>query len=447
VNAIGSASTARGLARSLSEVLVSGRWDEADLLDRALAVLGRRPRWLAPLIRRILIAFPATEVRPSAARLVHALLSDERFRRVCARRTVTADLRRPPPPVMWPAPGIPPWPVPPIATPEELAGHLEVGPAELEWFADRRGILRRAPDGQLRHYVCRWVPKRGGSARLIASPKPRLKAIQRRILDEILSAIPPHDAAHGFRLGRSIRTFAAPHVGRHVVLKMDLQDFFTTVGASRVAAIFLALGYPDPVARLLTGLCTHAAAADIWSDPMAPAGGRDAWRLRRMYADPHLPQGAPTSPALANLAAYRLDARLSALAASAGATYTRYADDLAFSGGEDFARALGRFPAHVGAVALEEGLAVNPRKTRILRRGVRQQVAGVVVNDRPNVPRDEFDRLKATLHNCAARGPSDQNRDGVPDFRAHLLGRIAHVALLNPERGRRLRAIFDRIAW
>ena len=82
-----------------------------------------------------------------------------------------------------------------------------------------------------------------------------------------------------------------------------------------------------------------------------------------------------------------------------------------------------------------------------MREGVRQRIAGAVVNVRPNVPRDEFDALKATLHNCATLGPAGQDRRGLPDFRAHLLGRIAHVASLNPDRGRRLRAMFDRIRW
>ena len=82
-----------------------------------------------------------------------------------------------------------------------------------------------------------------------------------------------------------------------------------------------------------------------------------------------------------------------------------------------------------------------------MRQGVRQRVAGVVLNERPNVTRDDFDRLKAILHNCATHGPEGQNRGGCADFRAHLAGRVAHVASLNPERGRKLRSVFDRIAW
>jgi hypothetical protein len=139
--------------------------------------------------------------------------------------------------------------------------------------------------------------------------------------------------------------------------------------------------------------------------------------------------------------------RLSALAAAAGAAYTRYADDLAFSGDAAFERAARRFAIHVGAVALEEGFEINTRKTRVMRRGHRQRVAGVVVNERPNVTRTEFDVLKATLHNCVRHGTANQNREAHADFRAHLLGRISHVSAIHPERGRKLRALFDQIAW
>ena len=79
--------------------------------------------------------------------------------------------------------------------------------------------------------------------------------------------------------------------------------------------------------------------------------------------------------------------------------------------------------------------------------GMRQQLAGVVVNMHPNVRRDEFDRLKAILTNCVRHGPASQNRDKHTDFRAHLAGRVAHVVAMNAERGQKLRAIFDRILW
>ena len=156
-----------------------------------------------------------------------------------------------------------------------------------------------------------------------------------------------------------------------------------------------------------------------------------------------MPQGAPTSPALANACAYRADCRLAGLAESAGLDYTRYADDLAFSGD----RISSTFAAHAVAILMEEGFDVNHRKTRIMRQGVRQCLAGLVTNQRLNVAREDFDQLKATLTNCVRHGPVSQNRHGHPQFRLHLEGRIAFVSSLNRAKGQRLRRIFEQIEW
>ncbi|MDR3633161.1 MAG: reverse transcriptase family protein [Isosphaeraceae bacterium] len=438
----------RHLARALAAVFVAGPWQLDALVDRGGKLLGRRGRWLRPLVRRMLAAH-GSGGRPPARRVAAFLLADGGLGRACGGE-------KPPslagglwlPPVMNPAPGPPStWTVPPILTPGELAERLGLTPAELDWFADRRLREPRLPDGPLRHYRYRWQAKRLGSARLVESPKPRLKAVQRRLLHELFDLIPPHDAAHGFRAGRSVRTFVAPHVGQHVVIKMDLRDFFPTITDARVTALLLTAGYPEAVARLLSGLCTNSVPAEVWDDPASPARGSEGWRLRRLYQQPHLPQGAPTSPALANLCAFRVDRRLSGLARAAGAHYTRYADDLVFSGGPEFARSVARFPIHVAAIALEEGFTVQTRKTRIMRRSVRQRVAGVVVNDRPNIARAEYDALKALLFNCVRHGPGGQDRIGHADFRAHLAGRIAYVSALHPSRGQRLSALFERIVW
>jgi hypothetical protein len=101
----------------------------------------------------------------------------------------------------------------------------------------------------------------------------------------------------------------------------------------------------------------------------------------------------------------------------------------------------------VAKIAIEEGFAVNHRKTRGMHRGDRQVLTGIVVNEKPNVPREDFDRLKAVLTNCVRAGPASQNRAGVRDFETHLAGRVAHVASLNRERGRKLAEILDRVDW
>ncbi len=349
---------------------------------------------------------------------------------------------------MFPAPGPPAsWNLPTFTTPSALAEWLGLQPSELDWLADSQSRGRRVASGPLTHYLYRWQAKASGSARLIEAPKARLKAIQRKLLDEILDHIPPHEAAHGFRAGRSIRSYVEPHIGQHVVLKLDLRDFFATVGFAHVLAIFLTAGYPELVAQALTGLCTNAVPYRIWHDSASPLVGPERWRGWQLFRDAHLPQGAPTSPALANLCLYRLDCRLAGYAQSAGASYTRYADDLAFSGDQEFARSVARFHIHVCALAKEEGFTVNTRKSRVMRQGVRQRVAGVVINEVPNLARNDYDVLKATLHNCVRFGPQDQNRHGHADFRGHLAGRVAYVTTLNPAKGLRLRQIFEQIAW
>jgi hypothetical protein len=441
----------RRLAVALAEAMVAGPWREEDLVERGAHAIGRRWRALRPLARRVLGAFEG--FRPPAARLAEFLLLDAGFRRACKNRPESKarlSVRRvpAPEPAMWPALGTArSWAVPRITTPGELATFLGLTPTELDWFADVQGRTPRSPAGALRHYRYEWRPRASGSPRLIEMPKARLKVIQRRLLDFILVAIPPHEAAHGFQPGRSVKTFAEPHAGQRVVLVMDLRDFFPSVTAARVLAIFLTAGYPEPVARLIAGLCTSRVPSEVWGAPGAPGEGPDTWRAARLFRQPHLPQGAPTSPALANLCAYRLDTRLTALAGVAGACYTRYADDLAFSGDSGLERSLRRFIVQVGAVAIEEGFEVQPRKTRVMRRGVRQQVAGVVVNDRPNVARDVYERLEAILYNCIKTGPVAQNRDDHADFRAHLTGRVAHIAMLNPARGRKLTEMLGRITW
>ena len=436
----------RDVAHALAEVFVSGPWCLDDLVDRGGKLFGRRGRWLRPVARRVLAEFDSGP-RPPGRRVASFLLDDDEFSDTCRHEELSTTGRRLPP-KMSPAPGPPEhWAIPLILTPGALAERLGLGPERLEWFADRWRAGSRPAAGPLRHYRYHWRAKRSGSARLIESPRPTLKAIQRRLLREILDLIPPHDAAHGFRVGRSVRTFVAPHVGKRVVMKMDLRDFFPSITAARVTALFRTAGYPEPVARLLAALCANRAPAEVFDEPGAPADGTSGWALRRLYERPHLPQGAPSSPALANLCAFRLDCRLAGLARVSRTDYTRYADDLVFSGGPDFARSVERFQIHVGAIALEEGFAVQHRKTRVMRRGVRQQVAGVVVNETLNVGRTDYDALKALLFNCVRFGPQGENRTAHADFRAHLAGRVAYVASLNPERGARLRELFERIAW
>jgi RNA-directed DNA polymerase len=242
-------------------------------------------------------------------------------------------------------------------------------------------------------------------------------------------------------------TFAEPHTRKRVLLRLDLEDFFPTFPAARVQAQFRTFGYPEMVADRLGGMCSNSVPRDVWSDRPIGTDPLEWHDTRVLYARPHLPQGAPTSPALANITAYHLDCRLSGLAQSAGAVYTRYADDLAFSGGEGFERVVERFSTHAAAIAIEEGFAVNHRKTRVMRQGVRQHLAGVVVNQKLNLRRGDIELLEATLTNCIRSGPETQNRNSLPNFRAHLEGRIGFVEMVNRTKGKRLRALFKNVDW
>jgi RNA-directed DNA polymerase len=339
------------------------------------------------------------------------------------------------------------WPVEPWADTDALALGLDLRPGELDWFADAGGWLTRAPAGPLQHYRRRWVTSRSGSPRLLETPAPRLQELQRRIGRRVLARIPVHDAAHGYVRGRSPITLANAHAGRAMVVRLDLEGFFAHVTGERIAGLLRAAGYPRAVAAALAGLLVTATPPAVLR-AAPPATSEGSWEPRRRLLDrlatPHLPQGAPTSPAAANLLAHRLDRRLAGLAAAVGATYGRYADDLVFSGDGLPARGVA---TRVATIAVEEGFRVRTDKTRVLPAHHRQRVTGLVVNAGPGVPRAEYDALRSLLHNCARTGPDAQNRAGHPAFREHLLGRIAWVSTGRPAREARLRALFAPIPW
>ncbi len=436
----------RAITRALAATFLAGNLETEQLVARGSQLMGKRWRWLRPLARRVVQRF-GISARPRLATLVEFLEHDQGYQRAQERHELQLAGLIGATPTMCPLDQAAGWEVPQIVSPAELAEWLGVSPSDLEWLADAKQLKHRQKCSPIRHYHYRTLSKRFGQIRLIEAPKPRLKAIQRQILESILDKVPAHDAAHGFRKGGSIRTFAEPHVDQPVVVKIDLQDFFPSITAGRVHAIFRTVGYPDRVADLLTGLCVNSVPWNAWDERRFSVTDKCARQARSRYAKPHLPQGAPTSPALANLCAYRLDCRLTGLAMSVDATYSRYADDLAISGGACLSRVAKRFQVHVCATAMEEGFRVNHRKTRIMRQGVRQQIAGLVVNKRINLSRADRDALKATLTNCVRFGPDDQNRDAHVDFRSHLHGKIAFVESINPQWGLKLRKLFDRIDW
>jgi RNA-directed DNA polymerase len=439
------------LAAELAEAFLTAPWKRDAVAESGAARLDRWPGWMEALAIRVIAVYPAPPVERQfeLIDLIESFLAEHapwpgepeppQIIRLLVRDRIARGVRLDHD-----------WPIAEIDSVGGLAERLELSDGQLAWLADVRSLERSVADEKLRNYRYRVAPRRGGLPRVLEAPKARLKEIQRWILREILASVPAHEAAQGFTRGRSVATHARLHSGQAVVLRLDLKDFFASVTAARAFGIFHTLGYDRSVAHVLTGLSTNAIPEVVWQTvPGAtdPALIQPRFWLGRALATPHLPQGAPTSPALASLAAFRLDRRLTGLANSAGLRYSRYADDLTFSGGVRLRRRRSHLEALVAEIAHGEGFTINERKTTLHSAGGRQSVCGVVVNVRPNVLRSEYDELKAILHNAAALGPASQNRAGIADFEAHLRGRISWVASLNPARGEKLRRRFAEIRW
>ena len=305
----------------------------------------------------------------------------------------------------------------------ELAEAMGISVRELRFLTFRREVSR------LTHYRRFQLPKKTGGQRLISAPMPRLKRAQYWVLDQILSKVALHDAAHGFRPGRSIVTNAQPHVGQAVVLNLDLRDFFPSIGHARVKGVFAGLGYSEQVATVLALLCTETPTDEVQVDG------------QRYYvaAGPRcLPQGAPSSPQLTNLLCRRLDRRLQGAAIKLGFHYTRYADDLTFSGDGEARAKLGKLLWRVKAIVADEGFTLHPDKQRVMRDSQRQEVTGIVVNERPTVSRAKLKALRATLHHIERDGPQGKHWQGNPDVLPAIAGYARFVAMVDPGKGQPL---------
>jgi retron-type reverse transcriptase len=309
----------------------------------------------------------------------------------------------------------------------DLADQIGIELKALRWLTyHRRGAA-------VVHYHRYEIAKKTGGVRCISAPKPALAWAQRWVFDQILRRLEPEPQSHGFVPGRSIVSNAAPHAGKALVINLDLKDFFPSITFRRVKGLFQALGYGEHPATLLALLCTEP--------PRVPVEV-DGKTYHVALGARVLPQGACTSPAITNALCRRLDRRLDGLARRHAFAYTRYADDLTFSG--DTPRAAGRLLRSVRAIVQAEGLTEHPRKTRVMRRGGRQEVTGLTVNDRPSLSRRELRLLRATLHNAARSGLEGQNREGRADFAAHLRGRVEYACMVDPGRAPELRAALAR---
>ncbi|MFT3841260.1 MAG: reverse transcriptase family protein [Myxococcaceae bacterium] len=421
-------STRHLFAAGLANAMLGGRWETAPMLERCVAAAGASGHWLRSLVAAVLKQFPEP---PHASRgLLTAFVVDRRELVVVRRARQGFPRIR-----SWrgtaPKMSEHRWNVRRLDTLGDVERWLSLSGSDLAWFADRKGLERTAKDPRLQNYNYRWL-----GTRLVEAPKQRLKEIQRKVLHDVLDAIEPHDAAHAFRRGRSVLTHARLHAACETVIRFDLRAFFNHVPTPRAFGIFRAAGYPEEVARTLIAICTNATP---WKVAV-----RAPFELRERLLEDHLPQGAPTSPALANLVARSLDVRLAGLGRTFGAQYSRYADDLTFSGDRSLAAGADRLEHAVAEISASEGFVLNRGKTRKMTSSRRQWVTGAVVNAGVNVPRDEYDRLKATLHNCLRHGLEAESR-GVENFRAHLEGKVGWVESLNPSRGAKLRAMLNAL--
>lgn len=242
------------------------------------------------------------------------------------------------------------------------------------------------------HYREHFIPKKSGGRRRLLIPDPELKSLQRRLLRRLLARLKAHHAACAYERGQSIVTNARPHVGKKVVIKLDLVDFFPSLLESRVDRYFRFIGWNREAAALIAKICTFEGA---------------------------LPQGAPTSPRLSNLLMIGFDHRLSRLVTLRKGIYTRYADDITISFPKDYPRRIRGVIQFVERLARTHGLTVHRGAKRlILRRHQQQRVTGLVVNDKLQLPRSMRRKLRAARHHLQTGRPATLSAEQLQGWRA-----------------------------
>ncbi len=254
------------------------------------------------------------------------------------------------------------------------------------------------------HYRTYTIPKKDGKRRKISEPAEFLKALQRVLLDKAIAQLVPHRAATGFRSGYSIVDNARPHEGQRVVVKVDIESFFPS---TRYGAIL-------------------GAVSDLWGGSLSPLARHFVAELCSQGGA--LPIGAPTSPALGNYILMQADRALSTVCDRLGVVYTRFADDLTLSSQDEGAPSLLPF---VSKVLKSHGYRLAHQKTGIFRRGRRQTVTGLVVNEKATLARDERRRLRAMVD--AKKKGKVVMRDGQPISDATLRGHLAFLRVTRPK--------------
>lgn len=301
----------------------------------------------------------------------------------------------------------------------QLAKSLGLTLSELKYLAFNRKVAKSS------HYYLFSIPKKSGGFRRISAPKTKLKNVQNWLNENLLSKINHNDNAHGFIKNKSILTNAEPHLNQEVVINLDLKDFFPTITYARIKGMFENFGYSEQIAITLALICSHAHTEIVELD-------RVKYYVQK--GERHLPQGSPASPAISNIICYRLDKRLTKLAEKYGFAYTRYADDLTFSGNEQASENISKLLKYVKTIIADEKFVVNEEKTTMMRKHQQQKVTGIVVNQKPNVSRDRLRKFRALLHNIEKNGWQDQKWGKAKHLINAIDGYICFVKMVNPSK-------------
>ncbi len=282
---------------------------------------------------------------------------------------------------------------------------------------------------KLSHYKKFTIPKKTGGVRHISAPMLHLKNAQYWILENILYKMDVNEHAHGFVPGKSILTNAAMHVGKELVINIDLKNFFPTLTFKRIKGMFRAMGYSDQMSTIFGLIC---------SEPDTDEVMLDGEKYYVSKGERRLPQGAPTSPALTNLICYRMDKRFKGIADQLGFTYTRYADDLTFSmPGTDNA-AIKKLMGRVRAVVEDEKFSIHPKKIHYMRKGSRKEVTGIVVNEKLSVNRKKLKQFRAVLYRIEKNKSFDGVEWGNGNPAYTIKGFANFVRMVDKEKGQKL---------
>lgn len=305
-----------------------------------------------------------------------------------------------------------------------------------------RNYINRVGSDPYREFTIRKRPIPGAAPRyrFIAIPEPKLLQTQTWIARKVLRDAPCHGSSTAYAPGNRLVDAAAIHCRAQWMIKVDVRDFFESITEIDVHRVFCKLGYQPLVAFELARLCTRLRDKHRGPNVFLPSRRRAKWRTRPvngLYSRSLigvLPQGAPTSPMLANLAVRDLDTVLCKIASEAGLRYTRYADDLTFSTTE---KSFGRSRARhvIGLIyrsLLDRGLSPNRAKTAIVSPGARKVVLGLLVDSsKPRLSREFRSRMRMHLFYVSHpdHGPLQHARErgfsSVEGLRQHLLGLIA----------------------